>query len=560
VSAAVALVIYLGLAFFFLKPEALWSPDEGAKLLQAQSLRWENGKLAYDILYTGRQLDPELKFAQASLPGELLSQRGDKLYFQRLPIFPALILPLYRWFGYYGLYILPALGGALIGFLALLFLEPKNRRLSMWLLIAFGSPVLIYATLLWEHTLATALALGGAWLALRLNQASEKKLLPELVGWSAVGLVFALSVYIRQEVLIFSAAFLVSYGWIVNQSRREVFLAAAVLGLALLPYPALHRLMFSGQPVPDNARYLFYPFAYLRDAGWRVIPDLLIGPNTDGAPAWGWLGAIWSAAAVGALVASLGPPDSVLVRRLGTIFLVLAAMGGIAFLFTPVNYRSAHGLLLTTPWVLVGLFRAREVWQNSAWRGRLLVLTTLLGLIGYVIGIVLLRGSSPQGGPEWGARFALTFFPLLAIMAAWDWKFKRSDVEMGAMIVLLLLGFGFQARGLWRLHHDKTINAELNQAILNAPPANVVSDLWWMPLNAAPIFPQKAIFVAVTPEKMASWINYAADKQVQGFTLVTLNPNLPGLLAPLVEKYRLQFAPARRVENLILYQVSVTVK
>lgn len=58
-----AFSIYLGVAWFILPPNALWSPDEGAKLWQVRSFRLEEGQAAYDVLYAGRAIDPELKFA-----------------------------------------------------------------------------------------------------------------------------------------------------------------------------------------------------------------------------------------------------------------------------------------------------------------------------------------------------------------------------------------------------------------------------------------------------------------------------------------------------------------
>ena len=52
--------IYLGL--FFLTPKSVfWSPDEGAKLIQLQTLGWDQG-LHYQIPYPGYELDPSYQF------------------------------------------------------------------------------------------------------------------------------------------------------------------------------------------------------------------------------------------------------------------------------------------------------------------------------------------------------------------------------------------------------------------------------------------------------------------------------------------------------------------
>jgi hypothetical protein len=160
-----ALVVYLSLAWFILPPHAFWSPDEGAKLLQLQHLRLENGRLAYDIEYTGRQLDPELQFASMGL----LEINDKRLYLQRFPIFPWLTQPFFRWLGFPGLYVIPAIGGAVITVLTLQLLPPRGRRLALGVLVAFASPVLIYASIFWEHTLATGLCLAAAWLSFQID-------------------------------------------------------------------------------------------------------------------------------------------------------------------------------------------------------------------------------------------------------------------------------------------------------------------------------------------------------------------------------------------------------
>ncbi|MFQ5855669.1 MAG: hypothetical protein ACE5LU_08520 [Anaerolineae bacterium] len=550
-----ALLVYLGIAWFVLPPQALWSPDEGAKLLQLQNLRLDNGRLAYDITYPGRALDPDLQFAQIHPSHGLLRIRDHAMFFQRLPLFPLLVLPLFRWFGFFGLYLLPAIGGAFIGVLALGLLERRDRRFAMWILIAFGSPVLIYATIFWEHTVATSLGLAGAWLALRIHPIGRAAPLRTILGWIAVGIVLGIGVYIRLEIVLFAVALLMAYWVVVREGRWGPLWAGASLGLTTLPYVPLHQAMF-GQGVPDNARYLFYPFLYLRRARWHAVPDLLIGPFRDGAIDPGFLGELWAVAAVMALAYSFGSLNSSVARTLRLIGLGITAVVGAIFLFTSSPYRSAHGLLFTTPWALLGLCRAHEIWQRGDRRARIVVLSTILGLVVYVVGLIGLRASSPHGGLEWGARFALTFYPLLALMAAWDLGSKRRDVKTLVVTgALMFLGVGFQTRGILTLRHDKQINFTLNQALAESPEHYVVSDLPWMPLNAAPIYTQKAIFVAPTPKRIGDWVNLAADHQTPGFYLVTLNNALIYDVARTLDEHSLRTIDIRHVENLSIFHM-----
>ncbi len=555
----VAFLVYLAGAWFILPPEAVWSPDAGAKFLQLQSLRWENGRLAYDISYPGRRLDPTLQFASSDPTRGLLVVLNGKLQFQRLPMFPLLANPLFQGVGVRGLYLLPALGGAVSGVLALSLLRECDRRFAMWVLIAFASPIYIYAMLFWEHTLAVSLGLAGAWLAFCLEPLdADKSPLYRTVAWAAVGGLLGISVYIRLEMVIFALALLLAYGAVVSENRGGILGAGVTLGLVMLPYRPLHGLLFSGQKVAGNAAYLFYPFVYLSNAGWRVVPDLLVGPFAHGAIDTGWLGVVWAGAAVVVIVQSWVVKDSLMKRWVHRVGLFVIVIIGAIFLFTPRAYRSAHGLLFTTPWALLGLSRARDVWQQGDWRARVVVLMTWVGVLGYTGGIVILRGSSPHGGLEWGARFAMAFYPLLALIAAWDLGDQRDDVIMRTVVAaLLLLGLGFQIRGVYVIRHDKQISLALNQGLIRMPEPYVVSDLSWIPLNAAFIYNRKQIFVTDTSEELSEWVTLAARQQVERFIVVTLDSALLTHANRRLEGRRLEMIDMWRLGNLKILQVSL---
>lgn len=534
-----ALLVYLGIAWVIFPPEAVWSPDTGAKFLQLRNLRWEDGRPACDIAYPGQAIDPDLQFATSDPASGLLVVRGGKLQFQRLPIFPLLTRPWYDWLGFRGLYLLPALGGAASGAFALHLLRRQDRRFAMWMLIAFGSPIYIYATLFWEHTVATGLDLFGAWLAFRAR--SIRASLPRRVlMWMTVGAILGGGAYIRLETLIFALA-LLSALWLVGREDRWGPICAGVtLALVMLPYRPLHGMLFAGEEMPGHAEYLFYPFRYLVSVKWGVVPDLLIGPLTSGSLKTDWLGVLWAIAAVIAVAHSFGADTSAKrTIRLGA--LAITTIVGAVFLFTDAAYHAAHGLLFTTPWAILGLSRAAEVWRAGDWRARVVVLTNALGLAGYTIAIVGFRGSSPHGGLEWGARFAMSFYPLLALIAAWDLRSRRDDVITLIVVgALLFLGLGFQVRGLWAIQRDRHVNATLNQMLLELPEQHVVSDFVWFPLNAAPIYDQKQVFVTDTASELSEWMQQATNQHVQRFVFVTLDGALLTNADQMTEIYRLE--------------------
>jgi hypothetical protein len=551
-----ALVFYLGTAWWGLRAQAVWSPDEGAKLLQLQSLRVENGRLADDIQYRGRELDPALQYAPVvPAASALLQNRDGRLFFERLPVFPLLVKPLFDWLGFNGLYLWPAVAGAACGLLTLLLLARAQRRLAMWLLVAWGSPVFIYSTLFWEHTLATGLGLGAAALAVWACS-RPANLRRNLLAWIGVGLLLGASIYLRLEAALFGVALLIACGCVVRASRPGALVAGGVLLGLLAPYFPLHQAMV-GQSLPHNAQYLFYPFRYLARAEWRAVPDLLLGPAQDEALDTGWLGGLWAIAAIVALAHSFEATRPGITRWVQYLALGITAVAAVFFLFTPAAYRSAHGLLFTTPWAIVGLCRAREIWQRGDWRARIVVLTVIIGLAGYVVGVAGLRAAGPHGGLEWGARFAMTFYPLLAILTAWDWPAAQAKFGLRLLTgILVVLGVGFQLRGLQTIGHDKQVSAKLHQALLAAPEAEVLSDLWWLPLDAAPLAEQKSFFVALTPDQMGHWMETATAHHVQSFVIVTLKADLLDALPP-SPSFSLRLLEVRQVEHLLIWRLAL---
>jgi hypothetical protein len=154
-------------------------------------------------------------------------------------------------------------------------------------------------------------------------------------------------------------------------------------------------------------------------------------------------------------------------------------------------------------------------------------------------------------------RYVMAFYPFLAIMAAWNLKAKWRDISSLVIIgALVFLGIGFQIRGLWTIRHDKQINARLNQILAEAPSQYIVSDLWWLPLNAAPIQPQKTVFFAL-PNRLADWVSLAAAAQAQQFFLVTLNPSLLEEAGQRMGSSNLTLLEEYNVENLIIFHVAL---
>jgi len=549
-----ALIIYLTIAWIVFDPDAVWSPDEGAKWLQMVSIRFEGRELLLTIPYQGGTLDPDLNFALMEDPKDLFRVFDQELILDRLPVFTLCSLPFFKLFGAYGLYLLPAIAGSLIGISTLKLLNSKDRRSVMWLLIAFGSPVFIYSVLFWEHSLATCLGITGMLLIYNNYLHKNTKIFHKVfIIFLAVGSL-GLSIYLRLEMLIFIIAFLISLFLLKGIERRWIIIIGLLLFLMLVPFQWFQRELFSGEALPVNARFINLPLAYLRHAQWRALPDLLIGPHEDEAINNGWLGGLWMIGAVIAVAHSFNPaPTSrtTFVQRLG---LVICSIMAAYFLFTPERYRAAHGLLFSTPWTILGFTRAYEVWQKRDIRTQITILTYILGISFYTIVMIGFRASSPHGGLEWGARFALSFFPLIALISAWCWQ-EKAVIDKILIISLICLGFGFQIRGILTIQKDKQINASLNQTILSLEGDHVVTDLWWLSLNAAPIASHKAFYAVKNPEEFSQWLVKAEEKGVREFSLITIGPNLLSAIENNPQSVELQLLELKVIGNIRLYRL-----
>ena len=124
----------------------------------------------------------------------------------------------------------------------------------------------------------------------------------------------------------------------------------------------------------------------------------------------------------------------------------------------------------------------------------------------------------------------------------------------------MLLGFGFQTRGLWTMRYNKQINAALDRAIVETPERHILTDLWWMPLNAAPVYYEKEIFVTDTPNELKSWVELAAIYQVEHFFLVTLDRALLDRTNQILGAYRLDTIDARAMQNVSVYRVEIVMR
>ncbi|HEX3010059.1 MAG TPA: hypothetical protein VHO90_20825 [Bacteroidales bacterium] len=334
--ACLAFILYFGLAL--IKPSGIfWSLDEGGKWIYLENvLRTGNPSAA--LIYPGRELDSTL----GNVPIFFSLREGDQIY-SWWPIgFPLITLPFYKLMGWGGLYLLPALGGAVIVLLSGLIVKMLNGQ-SCWAadtaaaLVALATPVAYYSMTFWEHTLSTACVLMMAYLLL-LNREQFSWRLLLLAG--AMG---SLAVFFRQEAGLIALGF----GLIFLLTSWRKTIPFAVGGFLTAAAWIAVNLWITGNILGPNgnASQAMSLFNGMGVAGKKFIPYLLFNAPLVGAFAFNkWLLAI--ATVMAFLTALLGLWKKT--RLFSALLLIATTLVCAYVLLQPSLYRSVHSVLITS--------------------------------------------------------------------------------------------------------------------------------------------------------------------------------------------------------------------
>jgi hypothetical protein len=462
-----------------------WSLDEGGKLLYIQNVI-RSGSATAPLVYPGRALDPNLE----NLPLFFYARQGSNVYSWWPVGFPLLTMPFYRWLGWAGLYVLPAMAGtassAISALIAArlapgLFAASRSRQavlLTTAAIVGLATPVLFYSTMFWEHTLSVALLLVGLWLALRSGQ--------EICGWCAIGAGAAVSLagFLRTEQMFAGLGILVILTiWRWRQGMRMgVALALVTVVWMVFNYGAMGSWI-SRQWGESTTELTSSLFPGVLEAGPLYLPYLLF--NAPKIIAYD-LGT--PLLVVGTLLVGLClilPGLHRLWPLLAACYAGLAAVCAVV-LFHPEGYRSLHGLVLIAPHIVCfpWLYHALRRLQVERLPAAMLSVAALFVLLAFVT-----RSWLAAGGQQWGSRYLLVLYPLLTIAAVVG-LFPlfhmpgRSAVRflLVSVALLVLIGVGFQVRGqqaVWTTVHNYRLTQVALQAADRTPK---LTDCTWLPM------------------------------------------------------------------------------
>jgi len=597
VAAAVVLAV-LGASLAMMQREVFWSPDEGGKFFALASVRWDGG-LAYGLPYHGRAVDPELRFAprgpgEANEPPEAFPYPREgadgRIQWHWPPWFPLASRPLFAAFGVSGVYLLPLLSGWLIALASGWIAHALAPRLAApaMLVVGLATPVWFYSLTFWEHTLAAAAGVLAIAFLVHGAPRSRRTLLAMLPP-------LLMAALLRIEMLAFGVTAVLAWALrdavetVQPTARRHAGSAVApsAAHVANMTRAGTESLFDTGErtggaPARQDGRTAWRPWLaaglavgliallWLAAASWlaprqsvfftaipahaadaltnlsnlpRAAVGLLVNSAVDEGPV---VPAAWTAAAAVALAACFVAPflravwleACVLVPGLAgllTFSLTLAALEP--------SYRSLHAFFPIAPFTAFWLFAWRDA-RGGARRDTLVRAAALYFVAGSAVLFAYridLHGHVVSG-LEWGSRYLLALYPLLAILAlaavdgyvrsprpAW----LRGTVG-GLMACLIAAAVLLESRGVAVLAGNHALFATWNRVLRDDD--RIVTDVWWLPATLAPLFVAKETYFVRRRAEVSEWAALAAAHGEREFTFAAFGPVRDDELGPGVRR------------------------
>lgn len=474
-----------------------WSPDEGGKYLTLQQIT-RTGEWSSPLPYPAAPIDPLLQ----NVPLLYWLRVDDAIYSWWPTWFPALSSLPYQLLGVRGLFLIPMMSALLIGLSVYALVSSISQRAALGAMFAvtLASPVWFYGLTYWEHTLHSVLILLGFAAALRGVISDRARC------FALSGLFLGLALYLRLETVIFMGTLgLFILGGSIGRLRQRAAIRSIIVNLLVFsvsviitvtPFLVRNQLI-EGHPLgrrnaADVARTADRALSYGRESALDLAPNILIGSvghqGVDLSPSLRWLFVLATAGCFA---------SGWLLRRGWDVPVYVSALALLALsgfvLLSPEDYSSIHGLILIAP------FLAFAGWGLQPAADRVTRLWGMLAVLG--VGVYVLAtaigGWSAQGGLQWGPRYALPLVPVLLVAAArgahtlWHAAIPlgAKRVAIGCMIALVLIGFGFQVRGLRSMLIDKQTYVAW-EAQLTALPADamIATEYPWLALTLPDVY------------------------------------------------------------------------
>jgi hypothetical protein len=519
--------IYALVSLAYLTPEVFWSPDSGMKHLQAANMRWEGGP-AFSIFYPGKAIDPDLQYVPFGIT--FYAENAGNIYSIWPVVFPLISKPFLELAGYQGLLIVPIVSGALTSLIGFWLLSGHSIRLRLLaaFLTGLGTPIFIYSLLYWEHIVYTFLV----FLATGVLITQIEKVVPHYKLLFLAGLLFAIAIYFRPEGFLFVLA--IAGAWLLTFKEPRQLKGMALAGAAFFSSLAIYFLIDRFVPIAtrDHVQGFTVPggsnLEYLDSQGLRAISNFLVGTDISGI-----LSLLFVASLATALAIHFTNQQGPISRAAFLLSLAGLLIASTLILAASQDFQIFNGLLSASPVLVFGLLMLRA---PSCRRPTFLGLTALLYFLLAAMSLAFLAyGSATNtiGGLEWGPRFFLPFYPLMAVVSVYylgqllkepSGPFKAACLTL--FVSLLIVGIAVQSTGVQRIHADNQSAQSVREIFATLPGDTVVAtDEWW--LSTGPLafdFEDRVLFLTYHPDQLPGLVARFEEQGISRFWLASFTP------------------------------------
>jgi hypothetical protein len=498
---------------------AFWSSDEGNKFIQVQSLAYSHAS-TLAIPYPGAGLDPSFKYFPDG--GNHFLRLKGRIYSFYPFYFPVVTLPLFRWLGIAGLYILP-LAGTLLTILAtrslLAHFELNHSRGAALFVFSFCTPFFFYSLTYWEHTLAAVLGIAALLCIIKKGGNSG------FLSWMVAGILVGLSTILREEGYVFFAALFVAVLWVERSAMRSVALAFGWI-VVLIPIWMVQKWIF-GHWMGSHAILYRSPVMDVLAGNWRTISGMISNfyiylfefhPDKK-------VKLLLALPFIALLATSLAKPGNRVRASIARWLLLLtccsSAMLAYALVTSPAPMRNTlytQGFFPAAPFVLLAFFAG---WHVYAGKSKILKLLFLL-LLFYIAGTCV-NLNQKYFGIIWGPRHFLLIYPLLVVFV-WTWiqtrEFTEQPIMRACFVVLCVVSLLIQGFGVWLLSWKLRASADFVQTVESLSEDVVITDAFWVPEDLSALFFRKRMLMVRSDGELLQLLELLKKRGVQNFMFV----------------------------------------
>jgi len=467
-------LILLALGWYLASFETFFTVDTGLRFMQVRQLV-DQSLRTFAIEYPQQIIDPFLDHVPYYYAYSVID--GD-IYFNVSHIYPFLVAIFYGALGTIGLPVVAIAGGMLTAVaiykLAKLTELPHPQRI-LWITV-FATPILFYSLELWDHTLAAAC---GAWAVYGIAKGLVTgRWQPMLWG----GLIVGLGLAQRPEMYLFTLVLglgVLVFTWhkwrllltFIFGGTISTFIiwglqylwVGHAFGLAFAPHffgygrPAQYIVETSKSASPQLYKFTFLLFYVQPGIMLTFVATLLILVGT--------ILIVFSLR-----LESMRKPSWLMAGSIATII-------GYIMLMYWARYGIIPGVISTFPLIALSLTYVDK--EN----GRYNHIHHFVFLVAWLFlaGMVLIWPA--YGGRQWGARYLLPVYPLLAYLAYYTYSALQLQLENNMQKTLryvaaglLIISVFLQFMGVRALHMVKQDKAIQRDFIASLAPKLLVAD------------------------------------------------------------------------------------